>query len=712
MGRRKNILLLGMDDAFAYWRYRAAFGAELKAPNLDRISAVSSVFDAAYCQVPVCGPSRASAMSGMAPHDTGVFDNYTNIFEVMTPEQMWQFRLRQDGYYCSTAGKIHHGYRPLPPEIHDVLYSHPASHVFFGPPRNAPHVKHGGITGGAGTTDPRDDAKYYDARSANHAIRFLQDYDGDAPFYREAGFHHPHLPYRTPDRFKTMYDIDAFIQPQDWAGGFDLSAFTANFMQENMETAGAVDYWKASVRNYFSAYSHVDYHIGRIWDALKASRHADNTIVVVFSDHGFHLGDKNRFRKFTLWEEATRVPFIVHDPDQPGRVIDDPVALLDLGPTVLDYAGVRPMRHSPGKSVRPLVEGGRDPDRAVPTFWYGSASIRKGRWRTTLYQDGSAEFHDVIDDPWLNRNLAGKDLAYEPMRQALHETCRDYGLVIVEAGENATEAASYYSLHQGAASPAELPTNGLVTVGGVAPDHASPGYRRQFATLSGDGTMAVAPGVRELLFASDASGGVEKFGVTCNDDGNRIAFLGGHRRFDLDITGGMGGDTITASHDSLSVRLGPGDNLVHAGVSDGVIWGGTGSDVINCHAGNNEVHGGAGDSTITGGTGNDTIYSGQGDNLIVTGPGDNEVTVEGGRNRILCGEGNNRLVFRRAERPQYVEGFDTGEIDISDWIGMGPPVLAREGNGVALTCGTERVMFTDSDYDKIEAAITGAEKFA
>ncbi|MCB1410542.1 MAG: hypothetical protein KDK22_13990, partial [Rhodobacteraceae bacterium] len=261
-------------------------------------------------------------------------------------------------------------------------------------------------------------------------------------------------------------------------------------------------------------------------------------------------------------------------------------------------------------------------------------------------------------------------------------------------------------------SPAELPTNGLVTVGGVAPDHASPGYRRQFATLAGDGTMAVAPGVRELLFASDASGGVEKFGVTCNDEGNRIAFLGGHRRFDLDITGGMGGDTITASHDALSVRLGPGDNLVHAGVSDGVIWGGTGADVINCHAGNNEVHGGAGDSTITGGTGNDTIYSGQGDNLIVTGPGDNAVMVEGGRNRILCGEGNNRLVFRRAEQPQYVEGFDTGEIDISDWIGMGPPVLAREGNGAALTCGTERVMFTDSDYDKIEAAITGAEKFA
>ncbi|WP_158585564.1 sulfatase-like hydrolase/transferase [Pseudooceanicola sediminis] len=708
MADRRNVILIGMDDAFAFWRYRTAFGATLHTPNLDRICANSALFTSAYCQVPICGPSRASAMSGLSPYATGIFDNYTNIFDLLRPEQMWQYRLRQAGYHCATAGKIHHGYKPLPPAVHDTLYSHPAAQVYFGPKRDAPAIQYGGRMNGAGTTDTADDRAYYDYRSSQHAIRFLKSYDAAAPFYREVGFHHPHPPFRTPDRFKQMYPVEDFIQPADWAQGFDLNAFTATFMQENMDTAGAVEDWQKSVRNYFSAFSHVDSHIGRVWDALKASPHADDTVVVIFSDHGYHMGDKNRFRKFTLWEEATRVPLIVHDPRQPARVVDDPVALLDLGPTILDYAGARPMRHAVGTSLRPLVEGGRAPDRAVPTFWYGSASIRQGDLRVTLYQDGTSALYDVTHDPWLTTDLGPDHPHYAKMRSSLLATCRDYGLLIAAAGDPPhSGTADYISVHDGGPPLQSLPTNGVITVGSAPAGLSAPGHRKHFATLRENGTLDLADGIRELLFASDTNGGVTRFRIQCNDAGNRIFFAGGHNRFALDVVGGDGGDDITTSSDSLTAHLGRGENRVHAGVSDATIHGGEGQDTIHAIDGNNLIHGGSGNAVIFAGMGNDTIYSGGGVNMITTGPGQSRITLDAGQNTIDATQGITTLIFLRTGLPQLVRGFRTGVIDLSDWAVMGPVRIRQVQDDVVLTCGTESLRLATSRRDDIAPTVTG-----
>ena len=708
MTDRKNILLIGMDDAFAFWRFKSCFGAQLQTPNLDRICEVSSAFTAAYCQIPVCGPSRASAMSGLSPYETGIFDNYTNIFEVLRPEQMWQFRLKQDGYYCSTAGKIHHGYKPLPPDIHNTLYSHPSRRVHFGPKPEAEFINFGGRMGGGGTTNAKEDRQYYDYRSSQDAIRFLNAYDSDQPFYREVGFHHPHPPFRTPVRFKELYNMDDFIRPNEWAQGFDLSAFTNVFMSENMDTQEAIEDWQKSIRNYFSAFSHVDYQIGRVWDALKASPHADNTVVVIFSDHGYHMGDKNRFRKFTLWEEATRIPFIIHDPQSQGQMVDDPVALVDMGPTILDYAGARPMEHSVGQSLRNVVSGTRDSDRAVPTFWYGSASIRKGDHRITLYQDGSSEFHNVHSDPWLTTNVAGKDPAYDGMHKALIDTCRDYGVLIVEDGKSATEAAHYVSVHKGGAQPDRLPSDGIITVGDALPDHVDPGHRKHFATLAENGTLTLAPGLKELLFASDTNGGVTHFRVACNDEGNRIYIFGGHNRFTLDVVGGAGHDHIETQSYSLIARLGSGSSMVKAGASDAEIYGGTGLATIHAIAGNNLIHGGQGCATIYGGKGNDTIYSGAGSNIIDTGAGDNRVIIDGGTNRVILGDGANTVVIERTALPQTIEGVSaTTILDLSDWAPIAPVTLDQIGDDVAITCKTERVLILNMDQNALKAVLKG-----
>ncbi len=707
MSDRKNILLIGMDDCFSFWRFRTSFGARLLTPNLDRICAQSAAFKAAYCQIPICGPSRASAMSGLSPYETGIFDNYTSIFDTLRPDQMWQHRLKEDGYYCSSAGKIHHGYKPLPREVEATLYSHRLTRVGFGPHKQAPHKKVGGRTGGVGTTDPKDDADYYDAKSAADAVKFLKSYDKDQPFYREVGFHHPHPPFKTPMRYKDMYDIADFIRPEDWKEGFDLSEFTAIFMEENMDTDADITYWQQSIRNYFSALSHVDHHIGEVWDALKASKHADNTIVVVFSDHGYHMGDKNRFRKFTLWEEATQVPFIIHDPSTSAQTIHDPVALADMGPTILDYANARPIHLAVGKSLRPIVRGDREPERAVPTFWHGSASIRKGDYRITIYQDGSSEFYNLIDDPWQTNNLAGKVPQYDALRKELLDTCKDYGVLVVTP-DTPAQAAHYISLLEGGEPPENLPTNGVISVGDLTGTN-EPGYRKHHATLKSDGTLTVSEGFKEVLFASDNSGGVNHFRVVCNDQGNRVYFFAGHRRFTLEVIGGPGGDTIETQTDNLVAHLGSGQNMVRAGGADGQIFGGYGTDTIHAIAGTNLIHGGAGNASIFGGSGNDTIYTGAGINLITTGGGNNKIIIDGGTNRVIVGSGENKIVLKRTARPQIIEDFKNGVIDLSDWAELGPAILNTDDSQTTLTCGEEIVTFISTDPNLISSHIVGIQ---
>ncbi|WP_457650764.1 sulfatase-like hydrolase/transferase [Profundibacter sp.] len=708
MQPKKNILLIAFDDAFAFWRYRTAFGAQLKTPNLDRICSVSTVFKSAYCQVPVCGPSRASAMSGLSPYETGVFDNYTDLFDVLRPEQVWSYRLKRDGYYCSTAGKIHHGYKPQPDRIHNVLYSHPSRKVHFGPAKNAAAVPFGGRMDGRGTTNRIEDRQYYDFRSSQDAIRFLKSYDSETPFYREVGLHNPHPPFRTPIRFKEMYDLDDFIQPEEWAEGFDLSEFTARYMVENMDLSD-IDNWKKSVRNYFSGFSHADFHIGRIWKILQQSKYAKNTIVIFFSDHGYHMGDKGRFRKFTLWEEAARIPFIVYDPDQPAREIEEPVALVDMGPTVLDYAGCKPMRHSVGKSLRPVVEGATPQERSVPTFWYGSASVRKGAYRTTLYQNGSAEFYNVEKDMWLTKNLADKSPKFESAKQDLLKTCKEYGVHIIEKDVPTDKASPYYSIQKGAATPKNLGTSGTFTIGSMDSVNESPGYKKQFSALETNDTIKLANGVNELHYAADTNGGVTRFKVVGNSSDNKFIFKGGHNRFVLEIDTGPGNNLIRVSHDTLVLRTGSGNNIIEGGVGDSEVFAGSGNNTITATAGNNIVHGGDGNDIFYGGTGEDKITSGNGTNAFYSGAGKDTIAITGGVNHIYADQGETVLVFMRTELPQTVESFSSGLIDLSDWAIMGKATVTQQNDDVIISCRTEKITIKNASLKTVLDFVIGIE---
>lgn len=427
--QNKNVLLISLDDAVAFWKYKSVFGAVLQTPNLDRICGVSTAFHAAYAQAPVCSPSRASFMSGRAPHQSGVTGPAKRYFDRIPPEAMWPHALRRAGYYCSSGGKVMLGYSPLPEAAHKTLFDDRPKRFmgdFFLPEDR--RVEFGGFRGGRAPVDDAGDDRLYDARAARSAIRFLRKYEGDAPFYREVGFFGPHGPWITPRRFKEMYDVRAFRRPAAWAAGFPENAQADLESPPNFPPGKRLD-WKKSVRNYFSALSHVDHQLGRVWDALKASPHADNTLVVILSDHGLHLGDRGRFRKHTLWEQVANVPLIVHDPARPtAQAVSDPVALIDVGPTVMDHLGLPPIEGSPGRSLLPQLGWARDPDRAVPTFFGDSASVRQGRYRFIRYADGSTQLFDLAEDWWQTRDLGAEHPAHAEMRAVHAACCAEYGM--------------------------------------------------------------------------------------------------------------------------------------------------------------------------------------------------------------------------------------------------------------------------------------------
>ncbi len=440
---KKNIVLISFDDAVAFWKYKSIFNEVLHTPNLDRICAQSTSFHNAYCQAPVCSPSRASFMSGKSPHQSGVTASDKNYFDKIPPEQMWPYTLKQNGYYCSSGGKMMRGFGPLPEAIQKTIYSDFGKRFqlekrkrIFDDRVNTDDVERiefGGYRGGQATVHKKDDKIFYDYQVSGSARAFFRKYDRDVPFYREVGFQGPHGPWTTPRRFKEMYNFKNIQKPDAWKDGFDENLFMNSNTPPNIDNS-RLRMWKHSVRNYFSALTHTDQHLGDIWDALKASDQADSTIVIIVSDHGLHLGERNLFRKHTLWEQVANVPVIIHDPSRPvAQVITDPVALLDIGPTVMDYAGLPPLEGCVGRSLRPLVEGHSAPDRAAPTFLDNNAAIRKGKYRYIRYGDGSTQLFDLDNDWWQTKNLGDKHPAYSDMKAAHAACCLEYGFDVNKA---------------------------------------------------------------------------------------------------------------------------------------------------------------------------------------------------------------------------------------------------------------------------------------
>ncbi|MFY0608253.1 MAG: sulfatase [Cyclobacteriaceae bacterium] len=403
VGKTPNVLFIAIDDLNDFIGGMGGH-PDVKTPNIDRLAANGILFDNAYCQAPMCGPSRASVLSGRLPSNTGAygFTPFEIVDSLKNCITIPGFFLNKK-YHTMSVGKIHHrNGHSLNPEWSNYDSTHIGKH-----PHNLINpIKSKSIFWGGATNDPVD--SLIDAKSANWAIDQLNS-DFDKPFFLAVGFIRPHLPLIAPKEYFDLYNLDSMSMPQ--ISNFDLLDIPRmgqaiplfNYDYEVWESGLE----KEIVQAYLASVSFVDAQIGRLLDALENSKYSDNTIIVLWSDHGFHLGEKFTWQKFTLWQEALKVPLIFAGKGIPSNTISSiPVQLVDIYPTLVALTGFERPPHLDGNDLTPLFNFPNDSTwpPALSTFGRDNFAVIASQWKLISYFDGTNEVYNLDKDPneWVN----------------------------------------------------------------------------------------------------------------------------------------------------------------------------------------------------------------------------------------------------------------------------------------------------------------------
>jgi arylsulfatase A-like enzyme len=403
---RPNVLFIAVDD-LNHWVGHLERNRQAKTPNIDRLAKMGVAFTHAYCAAPACNPSRAALMSGLRPSSTGVYDNGQDWTAVIPQEQTLTTQFLKAGYDVYGAGKIYHGKAHREGEWTDY-------HV-GGRVKAAPHseVKNDGV-GGIRFKPLTNDSRLADENTIDYAIGQLQA-KHENPFFLAVGLTKPHMPWNVPKKYYDLFPIDEIELPPNILDDLsDIPKAGINMARkeidhERMLKSGR---WKEAVQAYLAAIAYCDAQIGRLLDAFDQSPYAQNTIIVFWGDHGWHLGEKQHWRKFALWEEATRVPYIWLAPgvSEPGGVSTRPVDLMSIYPTLCSLCGIRTPMHVEGEDIRHLlVNPNAEWDKpAITTFRRNNHAIRTAKWRYIRYADGGEELYDHETDKYEWVNLANE----------------------------------------------------------------------------------------------------------------------------------------------------------------------------------------------------------------------------------------------------------------------------------------------------------------
>lgn len=400
--KRPNVLFIAVDD-LNHWVGYLGRNPQTRTPHIDRLAARGVRFTRSYCAAPVCNPSRSALMSGLRPSTSGVYENNDDGRGVIGPERSLVTAFRQAGYYTAGAGKIYHEAYPRREEWDDYLASSGTN----------PEPK--GDRGVGGIKFAPLDCADEDLREwkiVEYGIGQLQK-KHDKPLLLTIGLHKPHMPWNVPRKYFDMHPLDKIELPptkkDDLADIPPAGVKMAKPQGDHAEML-ASGRWKEAVQAYLAAISYADAMIGRLIDGLDQSAYRDNTIVVLWGDHGWHLGEKEHWRKFALWEEATRAPLIWSVPGltKPGGVCERTVDFMTIYPTLTDLCGIATPAHVQGQSIRPLLA---DPaaswnQPAVTTHERGNHAVRTEGWRYIRYADGGEELYDEAKDPYEWTNLA------------------------------------------------------------------------------------------------------------------------------------------------------------------------------------------------------------------------------------------------------------------------------------------------------------------
>lgn len=419
-----NILFISIDD-LNDWTGNLDGHPNAMTPNIDRLSERGILFTNAHVQAPLCGPSRASFLTGLYPTTTGIYlhindNDVQNVNEAARNAISLPEYFEQHGYKTMGVGKIWHGN-----DLANTFQEYGEPHEWFGPrpderinydPGQGPNYDGEASTSTDWGAFPEQDEQMPDYKYASWAIERLEQ-NHDQPFFLGVGFVRPHVPWYVPQHWLDLHPIEEVQLPPYREGDMDDIPDVGKQMTF-MPPMPTRDYlkqrgqWEEMIQAYLASTTWVDHQVGRVLRALEESPHADNTIIVLFSDHGYHLGEKNRVAKMSLWERDTRVPLIFAGPGiDKGIQSSRPVGLIDLYPTLLDLSNLPENPQNEGRSLTPLMNNVDNVDKewpypAITVFGPGNISLRTDDFRYIRYEDGSEEFYDHKNDPYEWHNLA------------------------------------------------------------------------------------------------------------------------------------------------------------------------------------------------------------------------------------------------------------------------------------------------------------------
>tara|TARA_B100001769_G_scaffold273008_1_gene268391 strand:+ start:487 stop:1971 length:1485 start_codon:yes stop_codon:yes gene_type:complete len=453
---RPNILFIAVDD-LNDWIGCLNGHPQAKTPNIDRLAKRGVLFTNAHCAAPACNPSRAAVFSGLMPEKTGVWSNDSQKIEKASPKTiLLPHFFRSEGYQTIGTGKLLHGkttgffeesynvnqrWSPFPKNavrytkveltskgtnnprhlMKDSLGRQVVLPINRMPSDRKPNKPDGESFDWGGFDVP--DSDFGDTQITSWAMEKLQGGLGDKkPFFLGVGYYRPHIPLFAPqkyfNRFKGAPGKLPFVVTDDLK---DVGPIASKWARDPV-TAGSHEtvlkhrQWRAAVEAYLACTTYVDYEIGRLLNALDKSNAADDTWIFLWSDHGWHLGEKEHWGKWTGWERSTKVPLIVVPPKRlakqfapAGSRCDQPVGLIDLFPTLSNVCGLSSPENLDGKSLLPLLH---DPAKQtgrviITTFGKGNFSLRNIRWRYLSYANGEEELYDLKNDPNEWANLSG-----------------------------------------------------------------------------------------------------------------------------------------------------------------------------------------------------------------------------------------------------------------------------------------------------------------
>ena len=409
-----NVLFIAIDD-LNDWLGCMNGHPNTKTPNMDRLASQGVLFTNAHCQAPLCGPSRASLMTGLRPSTTGIYgmidDNLIKSDNEVTKDILFLPEyFQKNGYYTMGIGKLFHQHSP------DSLFDESGGRVRgFGPLPEKRFVWDGHGTSdreryGRTSTDwgafPSSDTLMPDHQSADWVIeRLNRAYE--EPFFLAVGFLRPHVPLYVPQKWFDLHPVENLEMPPYKAD--DLNdvppvALQINDLPMMPSTDWAIESgeWPNIVQAYLACVSFVDNQVGRVMNALEKSRYADNTIIVLWSDHGYRLGEKGTFAKHALWEPATNAPLMFAGPGVTGgKVVDAPTEMLSIYPTLLELCGLPAYERNEGKSLVAIMNSNENSENyhAITTFGMNNHGIRTNNYRYIQYEDELGELYDHRSDP-------------------------------------------------------------------------------------------------------------------------------------------------------------------------------------------------------------------------------------------------------------------------------------------------------------------------